>query len=211
MAGRRSPPKAVAGDTPRSGRPSLRSAQREFTRQLLLDAAVETFEATGYANATIDDIVTRANATRGTFYQYFSSKRDVATALLDLTNEKAAGYFETLETAQPLTRASVRAWLGRVAEFLTEYRTVFKALVDASAEDPELARRVAEIQQRYIALYERNLKPDPRHSSRVRAHLLEAQRDEVMRWWILEGWELDGDAVLEALADIWADAFGVLD
>ena len=133
----------------------------------------------------------------------------MVSALADALNEEADRNFETLKAAEPLTRASVRAWLQGVAAFFAEHRTLFKALIHASAEDAELGRRAAEIQQRYIALYEEHLKPDARHSSRVRAHLLEAQRDQIMRWWILEGWELDRDEVLDALADVWADAFGV--
>ncbi len=211
MPGRRTSPKAVAQAEPTPERRSLRAQQREFTRRLLLDAALETFEDVGYANATVDEIATRAKATRKTFYQYFTGKADVASVVGDILIEKADTYFETLTGAQPLTRAAVRAWLERVAEFFREHRTLLKALIDASAEEPELHRRSAATQQRYIALYERYLKPDPRHSSRVRAHLLEAQRDMIMRWWLLESWDLDGDEVLDALADIWADALGVAD
>ena len=209
MASARSRSKTVADDGLRAARPPLRAAQREFTRQVLIDAAVETFERNGYTNTTIDDIVKRAHATRGTFYQYFTSKRDIVNALLDGVVEQADEYFATLESAQPLTRKSVRNWLGAVAEFLIDNRTVIKAFYDAAAGDPELARKVAEIQRRFIAMYEPHLKRDRRHSSNVRAHLLEAQRERIMWWWIVEGWDLDGDEVLDALTDVWVDALGV--
>ena len=50
--------------------------------------------------------------------------------------------------------------------------------------------------------------PTPGRSAHVRAALLEAQRDAIMRWWIIKGWPIDGDAVIEELTDLWADALG---
>src|ERR1700756_4261765 len=54
--------------------PSLREAQKEFTRQRLLDAAEELFESVGYRSATIEEIANRAGANRATFYLHFQGK-----------------------------------------------------------------------------------------------------------------------------------------
>lgn len=47
---------------------SLREAQKQMTRRLLLDAGLELFTTKGYAATTVDDIATAAGTTRVTFY-----------------------------------------------------------------------------------------------------------------------------------------------
>ena len=207
------PTRTIAGaDEPQARRQSLREAQREFTRRLLTEVAVEVFDRKGYTNTTIDDIVTAANATRATFYQYFSSKREIVTALVDEMGEKGEEMFEAFTSVDPPTRQSVREWLARVADFYREFRTVIAATVPAAAQDPELAQRVAEVQTSFIKSLVPRLAPDERHSPLIRATLLEAQRDKIMEWWIIDDRRvLDGEEVLDALADIWSEALGITD
>ncbi len=53
-----------------------------MTRQLLLDAAMDRFVASGYAATRIDEIASAAGTTRVTFYAYFPSKSEVIKALI---------------------------------------------------------------------------------------------------------------------------------
>ena len=46
-------------------------------RERLLDAARDVFGSSGYASATVDDIITTAGTSRATFYRYFRSKEDL--------------------------------------------------------------------------------------------------------------------------------------
>ena len=43
---------------------SLREKQKALTREMLVDAAYAAFEEKGYVDATVDDIVRRASASR---------------------------------------------------------------------------------------------------------------------------------------------------
>src|SRR2546423_13809501 len=52
------------------------------TRSRLLEAAVEAFAGTGYAQSTMDDIANRAGVAHGTVYRYFANKEAVLYALL---------------------------------------------------------------------------------------------------------------------------------
>jgi AcrR family transcriptional regulator len=190
-------------------RPPLREAQREFTRRLLLEVAMEVFSANGYANTTIDDIAKAANATRATFYQYFGSKREVVAALVEAMGERGDEMF-TAFCETPHTRESVRAWLEQVAAFYVEFRDVIRATHHAVADEPDLVERVAETQTRFIHVVAEHLTPAASPSPLVRATLLEAQRDMVMRWWLVEDREVGArDEILDALADAWSDALGV--
>lgn len=175
-----------------------------------MEVAVEVFERNGYANTTIDDIVTAANATRATFYQYFSSKREIVAALVDEMGEKGGEMFDAFTSVEPPTRQSVRDWLERVADFYREFRTVIAATGPAAAQDPEIARRVADVQTSFINSLVPRLAADKRQSPLMRATLLEAQREKIMEWcFISDERELDGDEVLDALADIWSEALGI--
>lgn len=51
--------------------------KRQRTRALLLDAAVSEFARRGAAMTSVDDIVTRAAVSHGTFYYHFSNKEEI--------------------------------------------------------------------------------------------------------------------------------------
>lgn len=53
------------------------------TRSRIMDAAVDVFFERGVANATLHDIASRANVTRGAIYWHFKNKLDVFDALHD--------------------------------------------------------------------------------------------------------------------------------
>jgi len=59
-----------------------RVAEPEERRQALLAAARDVFVRRGYHAATVDDITRAAGVAKGTFYLYFSEKREVFYALV---------------------------------------------------------------------------------------------------------------------------------
>ncbi len=63
-----------------------RTARGEATRRALLDAALALFAREGFHRTTVPDIVREAGVGHGTFYEYFSNRRDV---LVELTKEAA--------------------------------------------------------------------------------------------------------------------------
>ncbi|WP_413760395.1 ScbR family autoregulator-binding transcription factor [Streptomyces sp. MMBL 11-3] len=52
------------------------------TRRQILDAAGEVFAGIGYEKATVSDVLERSGVTKGALYFHFSSKEDIARALL---------------------------------------------------------------------------------------------------------------------------------
>lgn len=60
-----------------------RQDRAERTRNQILDAAAEAFEARGFAGASLSDILARAGVTKGALYFHFASKEDLAKALVD--------------------------------------------------------------------------------------------------------------------------------
>jgi AcrR family transcriptional regulator len=73
-------PASPAGPTP--GRaPRTRPKRAEVTRAALLTAAVGVFAASGYAEASVDEIVEHAGTSVGTLYHHFGSKSDLYVRL----------------------------------------------------------------------------------------------------------------------------------
>src|SRR6202522_3518401 len=60
------------------------SGREHNPREMLLRAAGKLFQDVGYVQASIYRIASAINAPKGTFYNYFKSKEDLASRLVDL-------------------------------------------------------------------------------------------------------------------------------
>jgi len=58
-----------------------REAKKRQTRIRILEASIELFESQGYEATTVQQIATRADVAKGTFFNYFSSKEDLILEL----------------------------------------------------------------------------------------------------------------------------------
>lgn len=158
--------------TPASPRPArkggLRAAQRAFTRARFIESAVLEFAEKGYARTTVDDIVSRAGATRATFYLHFRTKADILVEL----NERVLAVFDGMfgelgAVAHDPTPAGVRAWLCRQVEAWPQARDFVAPLWDGAAIDQDIRLVVEQgyVQQvRFLAeallTARENLRPD---------------------------------------------------
>ncbi|MFG2940323.1 TetR/AcrR family transcriptional regulator [Streptomyces sp. NPDC048282] len=68
------PPKAKSGDRPAPL--SLRERNKLRARQEMLDAALEVFAESGFGSATVENIASRAGASKVTLYTYFPQGRE---------------------------------------------------------------------------------------------------------------------------------------
>lgn len=60
------------------GTPRYRGLRRTANRDALLGAAEELFGIRGFGNVSIDEITARAGVAKGTFYNHFADKADIA-------------------------------------------------------------------------------------------------------------------------------------
>jgi AcrR family transcriptional regulator len=96
-------------------RRTRKAEQGEATRSKLMRAARELFTEKGYAGVGTEEIVRRADVTRGALYHHFEDKRDLFLAVHEQVEEevvtsiaqKMAGVEDPLE----LMRAGTRAYL----------------------------------------------------------------------------------------------------
>ena len=69
--------------------------RRHDTRRRILSAAGRLFKVRGFEETSVDQIVAAANVAKGTFYQYFQRKMDVALAI---TSEEQQQLMEKMRT-----------------------------------------------------------------------------------------------------------------
>jgi TetR/AcrR family transcriptional regulator, transcriptional repressor for nem operon len=79
---------------------------RPSLKEQIVDAAVETLHRKGFNGSSVQDITEAANAPKGSFYNHFESKEDLAVATLQRYWERGAISREMLRDAQypPLER-----------------------------------------------------------------------------------------------------------
>jgi AcrR family transcriptional regulator len=124
----------------RSGTGGLREAQRQLTRERLVDAAVALFGRRGFRAVTIEQIAAEAGANRATFYLHFRNKEDVANAIGDRLVPNIQATFAALDAIPDPSLEDVRAWLAQgMAEQTDERRNLLAVATEANVADPDLA------------------------------------------------------------------------
>lgn len=117
------------------------------SRENILKAAAELFYEFGIHTTSVDTVVARAGVTKPTFYQHFSSKADLVTAVVELRSENWNQAIEH-EIAQAETdEGRLLAVFNFLESFIADDSFRGCALVNASVEvlDPSSpARKVAE-------------------------------------------------------------------
>lgn len=111
-------------------------------RAQLLAAARAVFARRGYHDASVADIIAEAGVARGTFYNYFESKRAVFQAVLDALTEGIAAVITPVEPDGDVAR-QIRENLERVMAVLhggDVARLLFADAVGLDAEGDEALR-----------------------------------------------------------------------
>lgn len=127
------------------------------TRQALLGAAYERFEANGYHQTSVSDIAAAAGVSLGTFYQYFRDRSDVMAALIGNVVVRALDRPEGMFDPE-----AGRLGLRRVlAAFVRTYAATARFQVaweQATHLDAELASLRRDLTRLYVAATEESLR-----------------------------------------------------
>jgi AcrR family transcriptional regulator len=104
-------------NTPGAG--SVIGDRGQQTLQRLLAASGEVFAQHGFHDARIEEITSRAQVSRGAFYQYFDNKDAIFAALLE---QVRADFATAIESASPVTGDVAGYWA--LHEFIGRYLAV---------------------------------------------------------------------------------------
>ena len=194
---------------------SRRQRKKQDTRARILREAAKLFDEKGFVAATVDEIVARADVSKGTFFNYFGRKDDLLLMVierhLDLAESSAA---EILSLAIPV-RDKLFAIFSEAAHAWEEDRdgsrhVLFGLGVSAlgAGDDAGTAGRWRQLIRRCVEQGQKSgefragLSP-----TRVEALLSAAYHDALVRWGARSEFELQSELrdlillVLDGLAE----------
>ncbi len=103
---------------------------REARRSQLLEVALELFAKRGYHATTVADIIERAGVARGTFYNYFDSKRQLFSTLLDELLTASTAGIRTITTDGSDVHAQVLANISGLCRSLMNNLPMVKLMLE---------------------------------------------------------------------------------
>ena len=179
----------VSSSRPR-GRPPIGQSSPDGTRRRILDAALEVFGQRGYHGSAVDDIVQRADASKGSFYFHFPNKEGIFLALADEAARRLATTVERAVADEPDPLARVDLALRAVLGTLTRHRTLAHLLlIDLVNLGPGFSFKLVEIQEGLARLIRGHLDEAvatsriPPLDTQLASYLwLGAVKEIVMRW-----------------------------
>jgi AcrR family transcriptional regulator len=197
-----------AAKSKRPQQEGLREAQRRFTRQHILDAAVSTFLERGYIASTVEDIIERAGTSRRTFYAHFRSKVDVLVEAGESILPEIQEHFSELDEALLAgSREALRDWFAASLDWRARHGALLSVWEEASAVEPaqeEASREAIEgfpdLMPNYLARWPKDLHEE----ARLRVVLLNLQTAGYYKHSPPD--EMDADArdlAAETLTNIW--------
>ncbi|QSZ55586.1 hypothetical protein AYX19_21540 (plasmid) [Paenarthrobacter ureafaciens] len=191
--------------------PSMRAAQKAFTRQRLIEAAQASFVNRGYLGTTVDAITSDAGTTRATFYLHFASKAEIANAVWEAYVDSPTqllwndlGPIIAGVVAQPNLLKTV--WFPRVVEHWDERGLTIHSLWHARALEPLLDAELKRTKHRVantICEALMGLTGYSRAALRIRATAAFELQTQMFFDWISGDIPLAMDDVIDALSDAW--------
>ena len=125
----------------------MATAQKDSTREKILKSAASLFHEFGYNGTSVQDIVTKANVPKGSFYSYFKSKEELAIAASDVCYPYALAMLELENTSSPVGR--LRKYFLLTLKEIQRYEYVRGCLVGNFASEiteatPALKERITQ-------------------------------------------------------------------
>jgi len=189
---------------------------KEASRQRLLDAAEAVFAEKGYHGAIVDDIIQRADMSKGGFYFHFPNKQSIFLALLDALVPKLAAAIERAISGEEEPVRKLDAALRTVLETFARHRRLSKILlVEAVGLGHGFDERLLEVRARFAMIIRGYL--DQAVSAGVIAPLdteltsvawFGALNEVVVRW-LVSGQPTDLESTFPALRALLLRSVGV--
>lgn len=190
--------------------PTLREEQKVFTRQRLVEAAIDAFEKHGYAATTVEDITKAANASRATFYLHFEDKADVVLAITEMARPDVEEYYADLDRAiETGSPAELRRWMRDALAWFNENHALSIALERVVTGGGDLGGKVSEWFNftDFMPHYMDQQSPRNLVQARLRVWLLVTLLS--VTWRVDHAMpDVDEEMVADVLSEIWAVPLG---
>lgn len=136
--------------------PPMASARMspDARRAQFLDVALQLFALRGYHATSINHIIEKAEVARGTFYQYFKSKREIFDSLLDKLFAEVNASVAPIAIAAPEAMArAIRANIESLCRTLQDNLPMGRVLLEQAVAVDEAGR--AQLREFYLRVLER--------------------------------------------------------
>ena len=131
---------------------ALQAAQREATRDRLVEGAIRVFTRKGYAASVVADVLKEAQVSRASFYAHFSSMQALVEEIADRFAPVWQPYYAQLARMPGKTREQLRDWCGQMVRFYRENEAICVILAHAVLLDQEIYGKTARYQEVLIDL-----------------------------------------------------------
>ena len=179
------------------------------TKSILLQSALALFESEGYPRTSVEDIVVRANVTKGAFYHHFGSKEEVLEIIHnDYVDSQIALCSEVIKNG-----GDPRDQLRMLAKLTITNLDVYRAHVAIYMQDRRfltgdrrrnVAKKRREIDHLFGEIIERGVK-DGTFRSDFSPKLITFGIIGMYAW-VINWWKPNGSLTLEQIADQYVDA-----
>jgi AcrR family transcriptional regulator len=116
---------------------------RDERRAQLLSAALESFTASGYHAASMDEIAERANVSKPVLYQHFPSKLDLYLAVLDLHIDSLVFSIQKAIASTRDNKNRVKATIDAYFGFIEGEGEAFRLLFESDMSvEPQVRERL---------------------------------------------------------------------
>jgi TetR/AcrR family transcriptional repressor of nem operon len=125
----------------------------EATRVYLLRTAARVFAERGYVAATQAELIAAAGLTKGAFYFHFSSKADLALAVLQDQKSRWLAQISEATSAEPTAAGQLRALLPAMLRLVADDPSAWSVtrLSQELAADPQVGPQVGLATREWIA------------------------------------------------------------
>lgn len=127
--------------TPRAYRLGKRAEAAEETRRRILDAARESITESGFHPVSVEEVASRAGASRPTVYRHFGSKAELLEAVAwDVV--ASAGGLDRLDEARQLPNVleALHRFLRENCRLFSEIGDALRTTLNVARDEPEVAR-----------------------------------------------------------------------
>ena len=136
-------------------------------RETILTATADLLATTPFGELSVQDILTAAGISRGSFYFYFDSKHDVLAELVGRAVTGGHGAAEPWLADPPDKIAALRAAIGAGARLWRTNAPILRAIVENWRTDPRLTTLWLDQMQSFTDATTAQIQADPHATARL--------------------------------------------
>ena len=126
--------------------PRGRASPRPSTKQLIQQAALELFNASGYTNTSIARIAEAVGITEGNLWYHFRAKEDLVNALLEQLVRSLDSHFQEASSRASVQEHYVHYFHGVMQDMLRFRFLMRDYLQVVSSKDSKISKHLAAFQ-----------------------------------------------------------------